>query len=81
MNEKIEVIFQQLYRFKQHDATTDYHYACYRALLGDSEGALKSMEEALKKGFGDAFALRNVLDLEMVRTFPAFDQLMKRYFK
>ncbi len=81
MNENIQVIFQQLYRFKQHDATTDYHYACYRALLGDTKGALKPLEDSLKKGFGDAFALRNDMDLEIVRTLPEFEKLMNRYFK
>lgn len=80
MNDKIDLIFQQLYRFKQHDAITGYHYACYRSLLNDSAGALKALEEALKKGFADEFALRNDTDLESIQKLPAFEKLMKDFF-
>jgi tetratricopeptide (TPR) repeat protein len=81
MEDNIRMIFQQLYRFKQHDAATWYHYACYRSLLNDSAGALTAIEEALKLGFGDSFALQNDMDLEAVRTSPAFSALIKQYFK
>jgi len=38
------------------------------------------MEDALKKGYGDAFALRNDLDLSAIHKLPSFGKLMKQYF-
>ncbi len=81
MDENLRVLFEQLYRFKQHDMITAYHFACYRSIVGDTAGALTALEEALQKGFGDAFALRNDMDLESIRSQPAFEKLMQRYFK
>lgn len=78
--DNIESIFQQLHRFKQHDAITGYHFACYQALLGNPAAALKALEETLKKGFGDEFALRNDKDLESIQKLPAFEKLMKDFF-
>ena len=80
MKENIDMIFQQLYRFKQHDAITGYHYACYQALLGNPTNALSTLEEALKKGFADEFALRNDTDLESIQKLPAFEKLMRQFF-
>lgn len=80
LKENIDIIFQQLYRFKQHDAITAYHYACYQALLNDPAGALKTLEEALKNGFADEFALRNDKDLESIQNLPAFEKLLKDFF-
>ncbi|MFM7671849.1 MAG: caspase family protein [Bacteroidota bacterium] len=79
--EDIELIFQQLDRFKQYDATTEYHRACYGSLRGDTEEAMKRLESALAKGFGDSFALRNDLDLAAIQKLPSFGKLMKQYFK
>jgi hypothetical protein len=81
MKDNINMIFNQLYRFKQHDAVTWYHYACYRSLMNDTGGALTALEEALRLGFGDSFALQNDMDLEATRALPGFAPLMKRYFK
>jgi hypothetical protein len=50
-------------------------------LIGDTEGALKTIEESLKKGFGDSFALRNDLDLTAIQKLPLFIKLIKEYFK
>jgi tetratricopeptide (TPR) repeat protein len=76
----IEIIFEQLSQFKQHEATTAYHLACYRSLIGDANGSIAAMEDALKKGYGDAFALRNDLDLSAIHKLPSFGKLMKQYF-
>jgi len=80
MEKNIDLIFEQLGRFKQYEATTAYHRACYLSLIGNTEGALKTIEESLKKGFGDSFALRNDLDLVAVQKLPSFGKLMKEYF-
>lgn len=77
----IELIFEQLGQFKQHEATTAYHLACYRSLIGDTNGSIAALDDALKKGFGDAFALRNDLDLSAIHKLPSFEKLMKQYFK
>jgi len=81
MKKNIDLIFEQLERFKQYEATTAYHRACYLSLIGNTEGALKTIEESLKKGFGDAFALQNDLDLTAIQKLPLFNKLMKEYFK
>lgn len=81
MTKNIEVIFRQLNGFKEHEATTAYHLACYRSLLNDPAGATAALEDALKKGFGNEFTIRNDLDLETVRKMPGFEKLMRSYFK
>ena len=81
MSKNIELIFSNLNTFKEHEATTAYHLACYHALEGDAAGALLAIEDALKKGYGTEFALRNDLDLESIHKQPLFKELLKKYFK
>ena len=78
--QNIELIFEQLYRFKQHEAVTDYHRACYLSLIGATEESMNALEIALKKGYGDDFSIRNDLDLSPVQKLPSFRKLLQQYF-
>jgi len=74
------VLFDELFKFKEFDAYTNYHYACYRALENDTNGALDSIEKALKAGFGNYFLLTSDDDLKLIRNNSRYLDLLKKYF-
>jgi tetratricopeptide (TPR) repeat protein len=74
------VLFDELFKFKEFDAYTNYHYACYRASENDINGALDSIEKALKAGFGNYFLLSSDDDLIQLRTNSRYIALLKKYF-
>lgn len=78
--EKITWLFEQMRAFKEFEMFTHFHYACWRAINGDVEGTLDSVEKALRTGFGSHYQLTNDLDLSLVWDHPRFKTLMARYF-
>jgi len=79
-SEKIDALFEQLFIYKQHDAQTWYHDACYRVLVKDNKTALESLEKSLKLGFGSYFQLAFDADLDAIRSTPEFKALLQSYF-
>jgi uncharacterized caspase-like protein/Flp pilus assembly protein TadD len=79
-DEKIEKVFSRLNAYPQYEATTSYHYACYKSIRGDHKAALAYIEKALEQGFGDYFALIGDADLDRLRDEPQFKALLKKYF-
>ena len=57
------------------DAEVLYHGAVVRALNGDVERALASLEQALRHGYSSALAVKD-RDLETLRKLPRFRQLV-----
>ena len=57
------------------DAEVLYYSAGVRALAGDSERALASLEQALKNGYSAAVAAKD-FDLSSIRTMPRFRELV-----
>ena len=78
--EMVETAFQELNYFKEYEIFNRYHYACYKSLKKESLAALKSLEEALKGGFGYYFMLANDSDLDYIRNEPDFKALLRKYF-
>jgi tetratricopeptide (TPR) repeat protein len=58
------------------DAEVLYYSAVVRALAGDSERALTSLEQALKNGYSTAIAATD-RDLDAIRDTPRFSQLVR----
>jgi serine/threonine-protein kinase len=61
--------------FAANDAEVLYHAAVVRALAGDSERALDSLEKALKNGYGAKLAAAD-RDLDAIRHTPRFRALV-----
>lgn len=78
--ENINFIFNLLFNYKQHEAITWYHHACYNAMKKDTAAALKDIEKSLQLGYGNYFTLKYDADLSPVRQVPAFKMLLKKYF-
>ncbi len=78
--ENTNFLLDLLFNYKQHEALTWYHHACYKAMAQDNNAALESLEKALKLGYGNYFTLKYDADLEPVRNMPAFKALLKKYF-
>lgn len=76
----INYLFEQLFTFKQHEATTWYQHACYLALKKDKKGALESLDKSLRGGFGSYFQLAYDNDLDLIRDSPEFTSLLRTYF-
>ena len=76
----IDYYFQLLFNYKQHEDLTWFHHACYKALQKDKDGALQSVEKALKLGFGNYFMLTSDNDLAFIRNTPEFKALLEKYF-
>lgn len=78
--DNINFVFDQLFNFKQEDAWTWYHHACWKALQKDKTAAIESLAKSMKLGFGDYFMLMHDNDLEIIRSMPEFAAMMKKYF-
>ena len=78
--QNINFLFEQLFNYKQHDALTWYHHACYNAMRKDKKTALISLEKSLKEGFGSYFQLAYDFDLDYIRDTPEFKALLQKYF-
>lgn len=76
----IDPLFDLLFNYKQEDAWTWYHHACWKSLLKDKEATMSSLEKAMKLGFGDYFMLTNDEDLSFIRATPEFTAMIKKYF-
>lgn len=76
----IDYYFELLSNYKQHEDLTWFHHACYKALQKDKNGALESIEKALKLGFGNYFMLTCDNDLAYIRDTPEFKALVQKYF-
>ncbi len=76
----IDPLFDLLFNYKQEDAWTWYHHACWKSLLKDKAATMSSLEKAMKLGFGDYFMLTNDEDLSFIRATPEFTAMMKKYF-
>jgi eukaryotic-like serine/threonine-protein kinase len=62
--------------FNATDSEVLYHSAVVRALAGDTERALTSLEQALRNGYSPAIAAKD-LDLSSLRNLPRFRQLVR----
>ncbi len=80
LNDKLELIFERMFTYKDFDVFTWYHHACYKALKNDKPAALESIEKALKLGFGNYFMLTSDDDLKLIRDTPEYKALLKKYF-
>ncbi|MGQ0738758.1 MAG: TPR end-of-group domain-containing protein, partial [Bacteroidota bacterium] len=76
----VDFLFDQLFFFKQHEALTWFHHACYKALKNDKAGALKSLEKSLRLGFGGYFQLMSDKDLDFIRDSQEFKALAGQFF-
>ncbi len=79
--ENIDFLLEQMLNYKQHDALTWYHHACYKSMINDITGSLESLEKALKLGYGSIYSLKYDADLENVRKTAGFKDLVNKYFK
>ena len=57
-----------------------YDIACIYALKGKKRLALRSLEQALKKGYRNYAHLQKDSDLDSIREEPEFHELEGRYF-
>jgi len=65
-------LFEKLALLMPDDSTVHYNLACCRAVAAkDAEGALKSLREALAKGFSDVAHARVDQDLALIRATHA----------
>jgi len=78
--ENINVIFDQLFNYKEYDTQTWYHRACYYSMKQDRKAALESLEKSLKLGFGSFFQVAYDADLDFIRSSPEFKPLLQTYF-
>lgn len=78
--ENIDPLFDLLFNYKQEDAWTWYHHACWKSLSKDKTATLESLEKAMKLGFGDYFMLTSDNDLSFIRATPEFSAMMKNTF-
>jgi len=65
--------FDRPYLFGSHT----YWRACIASLLGEKQKALKLLKEAFKQGRGYGVYLHNNMDLEPLRDYPPFEELIK----
>jgi len=63
---------QHLARLTPHDPRVHYNLACSHALLGETEKAITSLEDACGVGFRDAVLLRRDNELDSLRDDPRF---------
>jgi tetratricopeptide (TPR) repeat protein len=54
-----------------------YLRACIAALLGEKEQAMVLLHEAIDQGFRDFESLRRHMDLETLRGYPPFEELVR----
>ena len=78
--ENINFLLDLLFNYKQHEALTWYHQACYKSMIKDNASAIQCLEKALKLGYGSYFTLKYDADLEHIRSTPEFKSLIKKYF-
>lgn len=78
--ENIDFIFDLLFNYKQHEAITRFHHACYNALRNDTTASLGDIEKSLQLGYGNYFSLKYDADLASIRQLPEFKRLLKKYF-
>jgi hypothetical protein len=76
----VNFLFDQLFFFKQHEAITWFHHACYQSLNYNKEGALESLEKSLKLGFGNYLLIILDRDLDLIREMPEYKALLQKYF-
>ncbi len=76
----VNYLFEQLFKYKQHEMFTWYHHACYQSLKKDLGGSLESLEKALQAGFGNYFQVSSDRDLDFIRQSTGYAALMKKYF-
>lgn len=76
----VDYVFEQLFTYKQYEATTWFHHACYKAMKKDKTGAVESLDKALKLGFGSYYQLIGDKDLDFIRQSPEFNVLLEKYF-
>jgi len=80
MSDKIDYIFSLMRQYKEYDAYTEYHYACYKALHNDKDSAIDHLKKSLSLGFGNYFMVTSDQDLDNIRNTPEFGALLKQYF-
>jgi len=76
----VDYVFEQLLTYKQYEATTWFHHACYKAMKKDKAAALESLEMSLRLGFGSYFQLIGDKDLDLIRLTPEYIALLEKYF-
>lgn len=69
-------LFERSVQRVPHDALAHYNLACARALLGQPEPALASLEKAIENGFRGRETIEKEPDLASLRTLPRFTQLL-----
>jgi tetratricopeptide (TPR) repeat protein len=74
--EALEAALAAKERFPEKEGETSYWLACLLCRLGDLEGGLKTLQEALERGhwWGER-SLLNDPDLEPIRDRPEFKRL------
>ena len=76
-----EVAFQRAAAldFMKHSAT--YNVACCRSRLGDIDGALAALRQALEYGFENRALIKEDPDLANLRADPRYGELMKEWLE
>lgn len=59
------------------DPAVLYNVACVYALMGDKEEAFRCLQKSLNNGFGQREWVEHDSDLDILRSDPRFDELLK----
>lgn len=54
-----------------------YNIACFQALLGDAQAAMRSLGQAIAYGYAEQAAMTTDTDLDSLRALPGFRELMQ----
>jgi hypothetical protein len=74
------VHFKKAIALNPQSSTTYYYLACSYAKNNKSVDALKTLEQALVKGYNSYEFLIIEPDLESIKKLPEFINLLKKYF-
>ncbi|GAA4030153.1 hypothetical protein GCM10022409_12990 [Hymenobacter glaciei] len=75
--ERYEMLGQRA-RFATGRGNAHYNSACCRALVGQTDLALRELEAAVKAGYRDASQIQSDTDLASLRATPRYQQLLRR---
>ena len=71
----------RLTRLRPEDPIVHYNLACSYSLLRRPKEALEALERSFSLGYRDLNFLQRDEDLKILREEPAYQELLKKYFK
>lgn len=72
-------IDKRLLKLRPHDPLVHYNLACSFALVNRTDQAIKTLRNAIEKGYRDFRYMREDRDLDSIRNDPRFRQLLREY--